>query len=271
MQYKGLIRRVVRYERKKIVLPILMLVVLISAVGLGSHLRSENVDREVLENSQHTMENATIILVEHKYFDQSIDISQRERAHRMSERMQRENRQIMNLPTIRAEVYLLGLVYKSGLYPLLPSAIPGQETSSILFSRNDGFFLTNTIPKTFAEISYFQYRTEELNKEINNSRENWTLERYRNKVDEIRSIDYPDKRITKYLRNLNSSDLEDSIPADTIGSIANMEGALNSVIQKEVKEVAFYHFIPSALSTFLLYYLVSGLFVEIFRIMRSKI
>ena len=268
LDYKGFIRRVVRYERKKIVLPVLMLVVLISAVGLGSHLRSENVDREVVENSQHTMENLTIIFTEHKYFNQSIDMSQRERSQRMSKRMQQETRQIMNLPTVRAEVYLFGFVYNSGLYPLLPSAIPGQEDNSILFTRNDGYFLTDTTPKTLAEISYFNYRMEKLNKKINNSRENWTLEKYRNRVEKIRSIEYPDERITTYLKDSNSSSFRGLMSA---GTVANTEGALKPVIQEEMREVKFYHFVPAALATFLLYYFVSELFIEIFRLVRSKV
>jgi hypothetical protein len=243
-----------------------MLVVLISAVGLGTHLRSENVDREVLENNQYTMENMTIILTEHKYFNQSIEMTSRERSQRMSEKMRSETRQIMNLPTVRAEVYMLGSVYYSNLFPLLPSYLPGEKSKSIIFSKDNGYFLTDAYPEMLAEIEYFQHRIENLNRKVNSSRGNWTLKKYRNRVENIKSVKYPDEKIITYLEN--KSETRDP---RKFGGLVRTDELSNYATQNKIKEVRFYHFIPSAIATFLIYYILSGLIIEIFRLLRSEI
>lgn len=267
MEFADFVKSILNYEGKKVILPFLMCIILISTAFLGSHLRSENVDREFVENSKKGVENLNMLLTEQRFFNDSIEKSTRERSQEISKRLQNNEKRIMNQPGLKLEKYLLGFVYESNLYPLLPSSLPAQESNSIIFSKQEGYFLTETYPETMAEIAYFQHKTGEINNEINSSRENWTLQKYRDRVEKIKRVDYPDSKIIDYLEEERAKSFSELFSDTGIDSSVS----LNPVIEGEIKEIKVYHYIPAAISTFILYYFLSGIIIKLFRFLRSEI
>lgn len=266
MEFEGFAKDVVRFERKKLILPVLMLVILISAVTLGSHLRAQEVDEELIENSQQEWENGILIFAENHLYNQSIDESIRERQQRADDKLEKENQEIMNRPIVKSGA-LLFVVYESNLYPLLPSSLTSKKDDSLLFKKSDGYFMTEAYPAALAERLYLRHRISNLHQEINNSRDNWTLGETRQAFDDITSVEYPDDRILTHLKNSNDSKLVVPTGINT----ESRESWREPIVENNIKEVQFYHFIPSAVLTFIIYYLLSGLLLEVFRVARTKV
>lgn len=106
---------------------------------------------------------------------------------------------------------------------------------------------------------------------IEENRENWTLQRFRSKASEIEQTEYSDPEIAQYLKDplLPVEDGAEAAPTLPLG--VGLDSLMLEPLESGIKEVRFYHFIPSFLATFALYYVINAFIVAGLRDFRQDI
>nr|EGQ39670.1 MAG: hypothetical protein J07AB56_03980 [Candidatus Nanosalinarum sp. J07AB56] len=176
--------------------------------------------------------------------------------------------------------FLVGATYSADAFPLLPgqpsifsyfgdfNGIP--LTDYTIFPRSKGYVVSEDLVGALAETTYRNRRYAEISRKIESNPENWTLQKFRSKTEQIDSVTYPDREITQYVAE---SDLMLSVDPSVTGPTLPVTGRIDVLAPLEtgVKEVRFYHFIPSFVATFVLYYVINALIVSGFRDFKQDI
>ncbi|MFB6181265.1 MAG: hypothetical protein ABEJ93_05300 [Candidatus Nanohalobium sp.] len=250
------LKKVFRPEKKKMILPAFMTLILLVGIASGMHLRSQGVGEIYSENIRSGVLNSMVIDAEHRYFNDSINKSRKERISGMEGRSDWSEGVFM-----KAEAGLVGLIVGTNVFPMSPETAMFSGTSSSVYKLKDRY-LIEEYPKAVVEQVYYGYRLRKLEERIENNPGEWDLKRFRRKVEDIRSVRYPDREIISYLEEVKDRSKEN---VQARGGVFE-ESTLKNLVNQDVKEVRFYHFLPTVLATFLIYYLVSCILFGLYRL-----
>lgn len=183
------------FEKKKLILPILAVMVILSAVFLGGHLRSQGFEEETMNASLYAMTELTVIFLENSEFNESVSLSSRERRELVDEKARKMNPMEepllswSNAPVITEGVFL-GAIYQTPFFPVAPGDMRGpylgRSEKSVFFPAKKGYVLTKEMPETLALIFYRQHALGQLGERMED-RTNLTHWEFQQRVREIKS------------------------------------------------------------------------------------
>lgn len=258
VKIRNLVLEVVSFEKKKTVLPVLMVSILLLSVAYGLHLRdSQSLDEKMTDKSRSVMANLTIIQLESDYFPVKSGINNQTSLRESQERIN-ENTDLSfskkNKIMLAPAIFALG----TDTYPFTPGnnlddLYLEDNSQSILFPFKDGYVATKEQVTSLSEIMYMQKEFENLEQRLNST--NMSYSEFQAEISEIKSVSYADSELRQSL-------FKDGLPE----RMNNFPNELNDNFRQDNwKELQLIHFIPSAIATFVLYYLLSGIAVVSYR------
>jgi hypothetical protein len=265
---------VIRFEKKKLILPVLAVMVILSAVLILGQMRSQGVDEKAVNSSVTAMTGLTVVFIEAEHFNDSIDKPRRQRRKMVYEKAERI-RPDFTSSLMTAEGFLLGSIYLTPFFPVAPGGliVPSMtgvgESKALLFPSTKGYYLTEEAPEALVMISYRQKALNDLGERVNKT--NMTLEEFRNRVESIKSTDLQSRELKRTV--LNQSELRSSRKFS--GMVGNLDSGFDQsdierqVVEGEIKEIGLIHFIPAMFIAFTWNYLLSGLLITVFRRLRN--
>lgn len=258
---------VVRFEKKKAILPLLMVSVLLISVIYGLHLRdSRQLDEQLTHNSRSAMTNMTVIMMKEQYFpvESGVDENNSLRAtEKVSRNAERNAKQILSQKR-RMLLAPAVIALSTDIYPLTPGnrLIDNyrlDDTESIIFRFKDGYVATRERVATLSEIFYRQRQFSGLVKRSNST--NMSYSEFQKEVRKIKSVEYSDPELRQSLFDNGLPEGMEHFP----------EEVEDNFRQDNWKELQLIHFAPSAIATFIIYYLLSGLAVASYRRIFPKV
>lgn len=245
-------RDTLKFEKKKLILPSIAVLIILIAFFLGSHLRSEGVDSRLVETNTEYALDRQISYSEEELFNRTFNET---RAEEISDRSMRTNPlrrpdryEPYNL--LMAEYAALTAVYSSPFYPIAP----GHSQKALIFTPDRGYYLTEEVPHGATVRVYRIEAMENLREKTNNS--DMSIEEFRSEVELIRS------------REVNSPELEQQVqtrqPEDRILRLAGNLGPeepeqmIGQTLENQVKEIGLLHLVPAILGALIWNYIISG-------------
>jgi hypothetical protein len=271
--------KVVRFEKKKLILPLLMTLLLLGSVVYGTNLRDNvGLDEKVMNNSLEVMTGLTVNILASEYYPNQSGLTNRsilERENKaLSEANKLENRKYSNQFISLAPAFL---ALNTEIYPLSPGSAVSlmtedriKYTSQLTFPARDAYISSREIPASAIEIRYRMRKLVELEEEANKTDMNYS--EFQQKIEDIKSLDYGDRELRNYVFD-NSSTEDDENSNNFRRNQRGLLGFWNTDydnIKDNLKnddwtELQTIHFIPSLIASFLLYYLLSGLILTGYR------
>jgi hypothetical protein len=252
---KEVLSDILSYERKKLVLPVLMCLVLSFTLVMGVQFRSQGIDERLTSESVEMMTNLSVLQLKEDHFNESLTAS--ERRSLMPPNQSYSER---NFESLRWEAAISGsmALYRTPLFMMVPESENFATTfwgdsvpKALPFKYDPGFrYITKESPESLALIQYRSSAITNLSKRVNSS-ESYTLEQVEADLDRIRSVEPYDRAIVENYGDVvaGSSSISRERQVQKI-----REGLEDGVI----KEIQLYHFIPTYLATFVFWYLLSG-------------
>lgn len=264
------LQEIVQFEKKKLILPILLVFVLTGSILYGLDVRdNQRLDEEILDTQPAMTELVTLNIKSDHYPNASGLKTEADRKEASNEIIERTNRESEILKGNFIPAMPAVFAIESRLIPLTPSKIVYGGVSnenSLVFSLKDGYVVSKEPFEVLSEIQYRQRKLEELNREVNES--NVSYQKFQQEVEEINSKEYKDEELRDYLFSENSSMGEENQFKISGLPYSDLKEALRN---DSLKEIQFYHFLPSLFATFIAYYLFSGLIITGLRDFKSDI
>jgi len=262
------LRQVVRFEKKKILLPLILVLVLTVSVFYGLELRdNQELDKKHMDAQLEQMTELTIISIESQYYPDTSELRTKSEIEEASKDIgKRADRKAKISSSKYIPVVPAIFSIESPLIPLTASStiIYGKPRQSLLFGLENGYVVSRENLETFSELQYRKGKFEELRREINEN--NMSYQEFQQKVKDIRSVEYKDEELRNYTFD-NSSVIENySYTKDLAGYLPQKKLRNN-----DFREIQFYHFIPSLAATFIVYYLLTGLILTGLRDFKSDV
>jgi prefoldin subunit 5 len=266
------LKNTLHFEKKKLVLPALIVFILASSVIYGLDLRdNQDLDEEFFEPRLETVTELSLIHTNSEYYPNISGLNTEADRRAASEEVYESTN---SDPEVLAKKHILALpavfAIDNDLIPLTPSTFiygsTGDNKESLLFSMNDGYVVSNETFEVLLEIQYRQGKLRGLQREINKT--NMSYQSFQQRVEQIKSVNYEDEELQEYVFNKENSTEKSS----GIASLGPEHSGLKEKLRNNnLKEIRFYHFIPSLVATFLVYYIVSGLVLTGLRDFKSDI
>ncbi|MFB6175410.1 MAG: hypothetical protein ABEJ87_05585 [Candidatus Nanohalobium sp.] len=229
-------------EWKKLVLPVLM-VLLLSASAFSTLSLRKNPDmNRRLDASVQTMTNVSVAFLETEYFNDSINLSRRELTRQITSKGDRMAKEAT--PSHFSQLAAAGKIQKIGIFPYAP------ELDTPVPAPRKKFFAS------IAVVGYRQESFSRLGKQLNSS-SNISLKEFNSRVRDIISVSWKDSEVKAYLRNYSSN-----TSPGRAGGIDLPEKTRQQIIDEDIPELGFSSYIPALVATFLLYYVVNAVLVE---------
>lgn len=250
---KSLVIEILKYDKKKLILPGLMICLLVSSLMYGSYLRDQaNKDQKIIDQFKDENTNYNEARLELEYFPNQTEYNNTDEI----ETQNKDNRitrtdQVLLMPFIATETVL---------YPLNPKTIGSLHASSLELSYpsinpENGYVWSKEYIAGGLEIYYYAKEYSKLDQDLNSS--NISFEEYKNRANSIKSEEYGDGEIAETVIPFNQSGYS---TVSLFESSDISEERLYELIENdEFTEVQLIHFIPTILSTFLMYYILSGM------------
>lgn len=264
-------REIVRFEKKKLILPLLVCLILLWTVTGIYYLRGQEVGKEVFGTTDDAVAEQVAFRIEYHFFNERINVSERRQEVRETVASAQRNRELVRRTDIQAfGLPLIGMYRVPGI-PLVPQApmlYRGQQMNSYQYrySVGDGYVLS---PAAIEQLTLSYYRViklDELAAEINQSRSAWTLNRFRDRVDTIMS----QTEVTPEVREAFGTEIStlDTLrrPPRILNSITLMHRSTYESLQEPIRTgavhgIQWYHFLPAFIATFLVWYLINSMLV----------
>jgi hypothetical protein len=275
------LKHVLRPEKRKMILPVLMCLFLAFTVALTMVFRAQGLEQQYSEPVLEGSSELRKLSLEAQYFNESVSADVRNKARTELESFERQWRSdLFSLDPVSKAPFLIGGVYFSDAFPLLPAQPSIVDASTIGFDnrftdfpfpRSKGYVLSEDLFAAQTKLFYVQRRYSLVSSRIEENRENWTLQRFRSKASEIEQTEYSDPEIAQYLKDplLPVEDGAEAAPTLPLG--VGLDSLMLEPLESGIKEVRFYHFIPSFLATFALYYVINAFIVAGLRDFRQDI
>ena len=225
----------------------------------GSYLRDQaNKDQKIIDQFKDANTNYSEARLELEYFPNQTEYNSTEEIETQNndDRITRTD-QVLLMPFIATETVL---------YPLNPETIGSLHSSSLEISYpsinpKNGYVWSKEYIAGGLEVHYYAKEYTKLGQDLNSS--NISFEEYRNRTNSIKSEEYGDGEIAETVIPFNQSG-HGTVSLFESSDIS--EERLYELIENdEFKEVQLIHFIPTILSTFLMYYIVSGMILICWR------
>lgn len=258
-------RDVFRFEKKKLILPSIAVLVLLGGFFAGDHLRSEGVDSRLADTSTEFAFERQFQYRQEELFNITFNESRDEEVTDQLERtdpMQRPER-YEPYHLMMAEYAALGAVYRSPFYPVAP----GHAHKSVIFTPEKGYYLSDEIPHGAALWAYRGEAMEDLHEEADAS--DMSVEEFRAEAEQIRSRDMDSPELEQQLRDME--------PLEGTARIAGSFGPedpqmlIEHTLDNQVEEVGLVHLIPAVFAAFVWNYLISGVILTGLRDFRKDI
>lgn len=269
---RPVLAEIAAFEKKKLVLPILTVMLLLSGVFVLEDMRNQEIFEKTSEKNVDRMANLSIMYAETNFFNGSIDYNREDRV----ESWEPEENAWANLRENQKFKYYLGFysagaVYKTPLYPIAPGGtslgiLTGSSRSKhTVFGLKQGYVLLEAPINSMVRIAYMQERYGQLSDRVNRSPENWTLEDYRERAYEISDAEVTDPEVREFV-------LETEGENAVLDPMRNQRYDLaERAVKGELKEVGPVHFIPAAVVAFIWIYILSGTGLTGIRTVREKL
>ncbi|MCJ7428855.1 MAG: hypothetical protein MUP66_00520 [Candidatus Nanohaloarchaeota archaeon QJJ-5] len=253
----GFLRRVIVPDLQQLLVPSLMAGLIVVMLLTGSMARSAGHDRTLAFASSESEIDRMVIDNEYAVFD---DVPGDRVQRREDARTQAQERIAIAKSDLVSVITggLLHWTYNTPLYILMPSspsAFIETDHSARIYPRSAGYFMSGDVPAAMVLEAYQRDKITNLTNRVNDARNenktSWTLEEYRQKIEEIRSVSYDDTEVRSYIEHMNSSADRELVIEDPV--------VKRHVIEATVKEVGYREYLPAIVGNFLLYYLVFGL------------
>lgn len=277
-QYFG--REVIRFEKSKLILPIIALLIIAVFAGGVHHLRAEDVDRKMAGNLSQVL-YWSLAGVSFQAFNRTEEVNRTiDRYHNRSDRARSQFNSLrrsyfgfsnnLGVP-LKPDSLALGsglAIYTTNLFPLHPPIRPpivGSDRSytyigykaGILSLPTSNYVLSKEVWTETANLVYREDLLKNLTDRTNKSPGEWTVEEVDREVKEISQQSLEENHM-KYLKQ--RSEKEENEIKEVVQHL-NLEG----YAPKKLVEVQWYHFLPAAIMAFILYYLVNGLLLVLYR------
>jgi hypothetical protein len=275
------LKQVLRPEKRKMILPVLMCLFLALTVALTMVFRAQGLEQQYSEPVLEGSSELRKLSLEAQYFNESVSADVRNKARTELESFERQWRSdLFSLDPVSKAPFLIGGAYFSDAFPLLPAqpSIVGAATTGsdnqftdFPFPRSKGYVLSEDLFAAQAKLFYIQRRYSLLSSKIEENRENWTLQRFRSKASEIEQTEYSDPEVPQYLKDPLLPVEDGAGPVAESPLSMGADSLVLEPLESGIKEVRFYHFIPSFLATFALYYVINAFIVAGLRDFRQDI
>lgn len=256
---RSAIIEILRYDNKKLILPIFMTCLLLGSLIYGSYLRDHrNKDQKVIEQSKDIISSEFEANLEKEYFPNRTEYNNTEDIET----------QTTETRFTQADRFLLmpfGAT-ETPLYPMNPETLGMLDLNSVelsnpLINAEDGYVWSEDYIEGVIEINYYAVKYSNLNQDLNRS--NISFEEYRNRTNSIRSEEYNDGKVTETIIPFNRT-RHGAISAFETTDISG-DKLYNLIENYGFKEVKLIHFIPTIIGTFFMYYIVSGMILICWR------
>lgn len=238
------IMKTFRLEKSKLILPVLMCAVLVT--GALSITSLEDTGEDLTQVSLESVTNNTIIHIEREYFNDSINHSQTDIREQNS--YDRRKEEIMSKPLVRKRALMSKIVINSGLLPLTPDMMSPP-------------FQDKELMETQAVLLYRVNRLNDLGEEINSS-SNYSYNQFQEEASDIRGITWGDREVNNFVSNYSE---------DSTSGILGSQNRIEDLRSGNISNVTLLSFIPSVFSTFLIYFCINALIIEVYREEGEKI
>jgi len=276
------LKQVLRPEKRKMILPVLMCLFLALTVALTMVFRAQGLEQQYSEPVLEGSSELQKLSLEAQYFNESVSADVRNKVRTELESFERQWRSdLFSLDPVSKAPFLIGGAYFSDAFPLLPAqpSIVGAATTGsdnqftdFPFPRSKGYVLSEDLFAAQTKLFYVQRRYSLLSSRIEENRENWTLQRFRSEASEIEGAEYSDPEVAQYLKDPPPTIKDDNAEAVVTPLLSiGVDSLVLEPLESGVKEIRFYHFIPSFLATFALYYVANAFIVAGLRDFRQDI
>ncbi|MEF8880342.1 MAG: hypothetical protein V5A72_00745 [Candidatus Nanohaloarchaea archaeon] len=255
------------FEKKKLILPILGILILTSFLAGFYNYRANQYGEKQAADRGIADFNSMAVRLEHDYFNESFSRTEYDRANQFYPANQADI--AMTKDPLYLPLMVGSYAYRSNLFPLMPSSSETLRarsfglfrSNSLLFPASSGYVLSEDIFYSKMEWNTKKYRLQKLDRRVNNSN-NWTLTELREEIDSIRNSDTTKEEMLSYIESIDSRN--ERTPA-------RKEKVKQLIKNNDVKEVNIWHFIPAFIATFTVYYLISGILVLGVRNIRARL
>lgn len=273
MDYKQILYSLFHFEKKKLILPIISTLVILSFVAGVYDYRGHNYGQIQAEVQGSEEFNRVVADLEHEFFNSSFshtkeygepteehlkEIQDQEWRNQLNEKFD-----LKNNPT-RYLIAISGSTYRTPLFLLMPSneatfySAGLNREKSLIFPAASGYVFSKDAFYSELEWNVKGTKLARLSEEINRSRYNWSLNKFRNEVEEIRSEEVGKQETSEWLESM----IEEQ-PDSRSKRLA--ESIQNKIDKDQITRISFVHFIPAIIVNFGIYYLISGIMVFIYR------
>jgi hypothetical protein len=248
--------------------------IILSFVAGVYNYRGHNYGQVEAELQGRETFNAGMADLEHNLFNSSLNHTReisRNGEHltriRNQERYDRLNE--MSLAKGKPTQYLLTAgspTYNTPLFPLMPShestfysaGMSLSETQGLVFPTASGYVLSKDAFYSDLKWSFKTTRLTTLSERISQRPSNWSLRSFRDEAEEIKSAEVTKQEISGWL--------ESEIKEQPNPRIERLTQRLSNKIDRDqIRRVRFVHFVPAVVINFMLYYLINGAVVSIYR------
>jgi hypothetical protein len=271
------LKNALKLEKKKLILPSLIVLTLSVSIIGGLYLRDGlNYDEKFLDEQEELFIETQRAAIEEGYFpnksrfgtENSTKSNQLKENLRDRIKSKYSAKREIDLQEAAVIVAPILLGSESYLVPLTPSSINigiSRNHEGLIFKQENGYVYTNEVVTFFGKVGYLEYYREE---NFDENSFDVSLEEYRGEIDQIIEKDRLSRsersKSVKHLKNDSKGGLFGEKTAKSIGGYENYKN-------DEIVEIGFIHFIPSLIATFILYYLISGFLIELVRTHLSKL
>jgi len=270
---KNFLLDIISFEKQKLVLPVLAVMVIFSAMLLGGHMKSQNFDEQMVQTSINLVTLSTAVEVEENYFGDQTDNTVNQRLDRMIQQADSSTSDIRESALVQAEMALLGVIYESPLFPVAPGGdvrnvktgrntiiVDSGSDKALFFTNEKGYYLTDEWPDGMA-VAYYRFRfLSQLSSSIESGDRNPTLQEYRQYISTMRS------------HEADSEDVASAVSSyDTGEPDVRTRRMMRHAVNDEVKEIGVVHFLPAIMAAFIWNYLLSGIILVSYRRLKPRI
>jgi hypothetical protein len=284
------LKNALKLEKKKLILPSLIVLTLsISIIG-GLYLRDvSEYDENLFGGLKETdLETQRLSIERNIYANQSFvsNLSEREFYNYRSEQLDEIEGKYMDKLKDHYNFFYttLPVLYSlnTPLIPLTPSnsnylGLRESKDEGVLYTRDNGYVISKHAINYYSSIIYYQ---NYMYSNYANLSKKPDLKEFRDFVSDLKNSQELNKSQKREVIDLIKGDHEERdyemsnktvSYGSAIGFYRNPIPDRDKYLNNKITEVKFFHFIPSLIATFILYYLISGFLIELVRTHLSKL
>jgi hypothetical protein len=248
----GFLAEVLRFEKKKLLLPALAVLAVFCTSVLLTQFRAMDLDREIARSSTEEMTELTVNSTLNREFGAERPVQADAPAHQGFTDAER----LIYQGTLQGLALL-----RSPVFPVGPSGFLGEVLESggkpTLFPRSEGYVLSEEFVESFLVTAYRRQRFEELERAVEDG--DVSRQEYLERVDRLRDRGVGSEQVRRFV----------SDPAENQMLSPLSEQTRQKAVSGELVELQPWHFAPAALMSSVWLYLLTGLSVAAVRRIRE--